>query len=290
MRVGALDRGAFVAVGGASAAATSAARCAWMRACGGSWLFRSRVGRLCSAAMAPPDDDERNKPKPPAPAHPHLNGNAHLNGNGQVNGTLDEDDEASASDDEPAEEAPLGPPPANIADLVAACVRFVATRYGVPLDGTQDTLSLVDHYVRDARAEVAQNDQALLLVQGAIGGYVGEVMRQAFRGEWYTEGDPNGWRLDMGTAFLTFNPIGMAREALTLEPAEGWHAHLELEAEDREELERRLAMLGEVDEEEYYAPTTRYEVLEIAIDVLRARMIERGLGDVRFTSEDYRRK
>jgi hypothetical protein len=227
----------------------------------------------------PPDEPKT----PPAETHTHLNGyanGAHSDDSGNLSAIADED----ATDD-----PPLAAPPANIVDLVAACVRFVATRYGVPLDGTQDTLSLVDQYVRDARAEVAQNDQALGLVQGAIGGYFGEVLRQTFRGHWFTEGDPSGWRLDMETVFLTFNPIGMAREALTIESADGWHAHLELEAEDRAEVERRLALLGDVEEDEYYAPTTRFEVVEIAVDVLRARMTERGLGDVRFTAEDYRR-
>lgn len=201
-----------------------------------------------------------------------------LNGKGHEGG---EDDE---------ERGPLPEPPPQIAELVAACVRFVSSRYRVQLDGTQDTLSLLDHYVRDARADIQVKPETLALVQGAVGAYLGEVMRHAFRGAWFAEGDVEGWRLDMTHVFLTFNPIGMAREALLLEPAENWHAHLDLEPEDKEELERRLAILGEVDEDEYYAPTTRYEVVEIAVDLLRGRMQERGLEDVTFGPDDYKRK
>jgi hypothetical protein len=187
-------------------------------------------------------------------------------------------------------EVELGPTPDRIKELIAACVRFVGARYGVVLDGTPDTLSLLDHYIAEARAEVATNPASADLVQGALGAYFGEVLRQAFLGEWYAEGPAEEWRIDMRTVFLSFNPIGMAREALLLDHAEGWHAHLEMEAEDRAEIEARLASLGDVDEEEYYAPTTRFEVVELATLALRARMVERGLGDVRFGPDDYRSK
>jgi hypothetical protein len=189
----------------------------------------------------------------------------------------------------PKDLPPLPEPPAAVADLVAACVRFVTTKYGVPLDGTPDTLSLLDHYVRDAREDVLKDDTRLSLVQGAVGAYFGEMLRRLYHGTWFATGDHDAWRLDFTTAYLSFNPIGMAREALLLESADGWHAHLELDAEDREELERRLTQLGPVDEDEYYAPTTRFEVVSIALDVARNNMIARGLGDVLFGPEDYKR-
>jgi hypothetical protein len=47
--------------------------------------------------------------------------------------------------------------------------------------------------------------------------------------------------------------------------------------------------LPQVDEEEYYAPTTRFDVVNIAYEALRARMQSAGLGDVRFGMEDYKR-
>jgi hypothetical protein len=187
----------------------------------------------------------------------------------------------------PAEE--VAPPPAIVAELAAACVRFVATRYGVMLDFEADTLSLVDQWLRDARVEIAVKPQTLDLVQGAAGAYLGEVVRRAFGGEWFAEGDQDGWRVDLSRVFLTFNPVGMVREALLLEPQEGWHAHLETDPAEREDLERRLEALPEVPEEEYFAPTSRFDVLHIAYEALRARLRESGLDDVRFGPGDYRR-
>jgi hypothetical protein len=182
------------------------------------------------------------------------------------------------------------PPPPAVAELAAACVRFVTSKYKVPLDFTADTLSLVDHYVRDARADIAAKPETIELLQASIGAYLGEVMRRAFGASWFCEGDHDGWRLDFKYVFLTFNPIGMAREALALGEAEGWHAHLETDPGERELLEERLATLGEIEEEEYYAPTTRFDIVEIAVDTLRAKMQAEGNGDVTFGADDYRDK
>jgi hypothetical protein len=80
----------------------------------------------------------------------------------------------------------------------------------------------------------------------------------------------------------------MVREALILETADGWNAHFELDPSERDSVERRLAALPIVDEEEYYAPSTRFDVVAILVDALRGAMDARGLSEVRFTSEDYR--
>ena len=179
------------------------------------------------------------------------------------------------------------PPPAPIAELVAACSRFVASKYQVALDGTPDTLSLVDQYVRDAREAVKERPETLELVAPAVGGYLGEIFRQSFGAEWRTEGGHDGWRLCFRHVYLAFNPIGMAREALTLTDAEGWHAHLELDPAEREAIEQRLAAMPEVDEEEYYLPSTRFDVISGVVEALRARAEATGTGDITFSAEDY---
>jgi hypothetical protein len=187
---------------------------------------------------------------------------------------------------------PLHPPPAAVAELAAACERFVLTKYGVKLDRKPETLSVLDQYVRDARAELAVTgrEEGLPLLQATIGAYLGEVVREAFASSWFAEGDHDAWRLDLVDVFLTFNPIGVAREALMLTDAEGWHAHLEIDEGERGAVEQRLAALPEVPDEEFYAPSTRFEVLEIAVDAIRARMEGSGVGDVTFGPEDYRSK
>ena len=189
------------------------------------------------------------------------------------------------------EDAPdvVGPPPAQVAELAAACARFVATRYGAALDFAPDTLSFVDHWLREARVDLVERPEAAEVVQASAGAYLGEVIRGAFGGHWVAEGHHSEWRLELERVYCAFNPIGMAREALLLEPAEGWHAHFELDPGEREAIDARLAALPQVDDEEFYAPTTRFDVVSIVFEALRDGMRARGLADVRFTPDDYER-
>lgn len=181
----------------------------------------------------------------------------------------------------------MPPPPPQVAELVAACMRFVATKYKVALDGTPDTLSLVDQYIREARAAYEERPESIDLVAPAVGAYLGEVMRDEFGAEWFAEGSHEAWRLYFNHVYLAFNPIGMAREAITMEQEDGWNAHLTLDPAERELIEERLAIMPEVDEDEYYLPTTRFDVITVVVETLRARAEHSGTGDVTFTSEDY---
>lgn len=178
-------------------------------------------------------------------------------------------------------------PPAQVAELAAACVRFVAARYKAALDFAPETLSFVDHWLREARADLKERPEAADLVSSAAGAYLGEVIRRAFGGSWRAEGDYAEWQLGLSTVYCAFNPLGMAREALLLDVADGWHAHFELDPGERDAIEARLAALPPASEDEYYAPSTRFDVVSILVDALRAGMRERGLDDVRFTAEDY---
>ncbi|HXX69564.1 MAG TPA: hypothetical protein VEK07_20435 [Polyangiaceae bacterium] len=190
--------------------------------------------------------------------------------------------------DDPEPET-LDPPPQVVADLSSACVRFVAARYGVTLDFSPDTLSLVDQWIRDASAERGGRAELTELVQAAAGAYLGEVIRRAFGGTWLTSaGEMADWKLCLSTVYCAFNPIGMAREAILLEEAEGWHTHFEVDPAERETVEQRLAALPEVRDDEFYAPSTRFDVVEILVEALRAAMDSRGLSRVRFTVDDYR--
>jgi hypothetical protein len=180
------------------------------------------------------------------------------------------------------------PPPPQVDELAAACVRFIAARYGTTLDYDPDTLSFVDQWVRDGRVEVMGKREAADLVSAAAGAYFGEVIRRFFGARWVAEGEHASWKLCLSNVYCAFNPIGVVREALLLEPAEGWHAHLELDPGEREAVEARLAALPQADDDEFYAPTTRFDVLCILVDALRASMRARGLGDVRFSPDDYK--
>jgi hypothetical protein len=180
------------------------------------------------------------------------------------------------------------PPPEAVVELAAACVRFVASRYGVPLDFTPETLPVVDQYVRDARAEVEAQPETLPLVAASVGAYVGEVMRRRFGAFWFAEGDHPGWRLYFSNVYLACNPLGMIVEALSPEAAEGWHAHFEVDPGDADVVAARLAAIPDVEEELFALPTTRLEALTIVHEALRAHMEAQNAGDVRFGPEDYR--
>jgi hypothetical protein len=189
--------------------------------------------------------------------------------------------------EEPEHVAPAPPPPPQVAELVAACMRFVASKYKVALDGTPDTLSLVDQYIRDAREAYAARPESIDLVAPAVGAYLGEVMRQDFDAEWFADGAHDSWRLYFHQVFLAFNPIGMAREAITMKEEGGWHAHLVLDPAERADIEERLAVMPDVDEEEYFLPTTKYDVITVVVETLRARAEAAGTGEVTFSREDY---
>jgi len=196
-----------------------------------------------------------------------------------------EDEAIDSLEDPPA--PPYEPPPPAAAELAAACVRYVASRYGATLDFSPDTLSFVDQWLRDARADLAARPEAALLVQGAAGAYLGEVIRRTFGGQWLVEDDQADWRLLLTSVYCAFNPIGMAREALLLDAADGWHAHFELDPAERDDAEARLAALPPVDDDEFYAPSTRFDVVSILFHALRAGMQSRGLAEVRFGRDDY---
>ena len=224
--------------------------------------------------MSPGDDEKPN--------------GTHLNGTVAEHDSEPDEDLATTQDREPL--PPLAAPaPAGVVELSASCARFVLAKYKVPLDGTSDTLSILDQYIRDARADLEIQPAGLPLLVATIGAYFGEVLRRAFDATWYAVGEHDAWRLDFHEVFLTFNPLGMAREALTLEETPGWHAHLEVDDAEKEAITARLAALPEVPDDEFYAPSTRFDVVELAVEALRARANAEGLADVRFTVEDYRK-
>ena len=228
------------------------------------------------APPAPPSDPPSNPPEPKG-----ASGAASSNGAGYHH------EPGPDPDPEETEHEELPPPPPPVAELCAACIRFVASKYKVALDGSPDTLSLVDQYVREAREAYKTRPESIDLVAPAVGAYLGEVMRQEFGGEWFTEGSHEAWRLYFHNVYLAFNPIGMAREAIMMTEDGGWHAHLQLDPAERETIEARLAVMPHLDEDEYYLPTTKFDVITVVVETLSAKAEASGTADVKFTRDDY---
>ena len=160
------------------------------------------------------------------------------------------------------------PPPSEVSDLAAACVRFVQGALDFTLDYSAETLPVLDHYlreqVRSAHAEATD------LVASAAGAYFGEVVRRRIAGaRWHCPaGDYASFRLEWEPFFLWLNPLGAAHEALAGTEVEGSNAHFQVLDEARSEVERSLAASGPVRGDDFYRLSVRLEALEQVADVL----------------------
>ena len=191
-----------------------------------------------------------------------------------------------------AAEPELEPAPGVVAELADACVRFVRTAVGVSLDFRPETLPLLDHYLATRRDELlaarAANPEAMGLVARAAAAYFGEVVRAHFPTSWHIPSDdPSEWELRFASVYLSVNSLAVVYDAISHGDEEGPIAYLELEDEDREAVAARLAELPPASEDEFFSLATRLEVLEIAVDVIKSRMMAAGLGEVAFSKEDY---
>jgi hypothetical protein len=188
----------------------------------------------------------------------------------------------------------VAPPPDKVRDLAEGCVRFVQRAVGVTLDYEPETLSILDHYVEQARQAAGGRPEAAAVVAHAAGAYFGEVVRRRHASWWRVEGDdPAGWRIELEPVYLSFSPVQLIADALyrgtgETEDESDVGEQLEIDDADREAVKGRLAELPEVSEEEFYAPSTRLEVLDIAVEAIRARRMADGdEGDAIFGPKDY---
>jgi len=180
-------------------------------------------------------------------------------------------------------------PPEPVPEYATACLEYVRRALGFELDFTAETLPVLDHYVTTVRETLTERPEIAGLVARAAGAYFGEVVRTVIPGFWRIP-SPNvhDFQLCARLAFLWVNPVGIAYDALYGgSDHDGPRSMLRCAPEDREFLERRLATLPPVPEDQYYLFTTRLEVLEVANEALHARLEEQGYGESELTDEDY---
>lgn len=180
-------------------------------------------------------------------------------------------------------------PPEQIVELGEATRDYVVRALGVELDYTPETLPLLDHYLREARANVRERPELAELVTRSAGAYFGEVVRRTMPCFWRLPSDDAGdWQLCCEDVYLAFNPVAFAWDAL-FESTDhaGPSSELVLDREDGEALERRLAALPPVSEDEYWLLATRFEVLEMAADQARQELKRAGLENVSYGPADY---
>jgi hypothetical protein len=180
----------------------------------------------------------------------------------------------------------------EIRELSASCEQHVRDAVGLELDGTIETLPILDHYVRLSRPAVKERPELLPLLARTVGAYFGQVVADHFGGFWSLTGpDASNWHVCLRSVYLAFNPIGMAHAALTWsleeELAPGPPAELRLSREDRAWVEQRLEALPPVREGDFFSLSTRVEGIEIAVHALGEHMAQAGTADVVFDDDDY---
>jgi hypothetical protein len=155
--------------------------------------------------------------------------------------------------------------PHQVSEYVRAAVDFVQRAVGMVLDGSDESLAVLDHYV----AQVPRDrPEIVVLVAPAVGAYFGEVVRRRFGGEWLLSGEPAAWRLSLEGGAVTFAPVGMAAAAVCRANVEGFDAELALGPTHRDDIEAALELAAPVTEEYFYSLTGRFETIQHVLDLL----------------------
>jgi hypothetical protein len=161
------------------------------------------------------------------------------------------------------------PIPDAIQPFYDAARRYVERAVGVTLDGSEESLAYVDHYIQSTAKAEAQKPEVLALVAPALGAYLGEVAIAKLGGRWNVEStDPAEWEVELEAAPLHFHPVGMAAEALRATEVEGYDASFGTREELMGPLLDALEGAPPVAEDYYYSLTGRLETLEHAADIL----------------------
>lgn len=168
--------------------------------------------------------------------------------------------------------------PVPIPEYAQTCARYVQAAVGTPLDFQPETLPLLDHYLRTARSEASSKPETMPLIAAVAGAYFGELLRSLFDCRWSaTDQDPDGWTIEFPNLPIRVLPVAIAREALSGQP-DSEPETIVIDGDDRDAVAERLDRLPPVRDEDYVAPSTRLEVIEIALEVLKARRSDQAQG------------
>ncbi len=178
--------------------------------------------------------------------------------------------------------------PQEIVDLTAACIMAVSRTLSFDLDFTQDTLPILDHYLSQIDPE---DEEARGIAAPMAGAYFGELIRRTVApSRWHTpEGEYERWRLECERVMLSFNPIGVALEAIVGQSVEGSGAHLDVPPASRDVAHTALALYEDARADDYFRLTLRFEAIEqlhIALDKARRAGGENGAVGP-YGDEDY---
>ena len=159
------------------------------------------------------------------------------------------------------------PVPIEVVDGAQTCVQYVQKNLGIALDYQTETLPVLDHYLREARAQGSPHTHAL--IASVAGCYLGELLRARHPLCWEPLAqDQLLWSLSAPS--ITIFPVAMAHVALVCPKAEKQWEVFRFAPPLRQALTRRLQALPVVSDDEYVAPSTRVEVVDMAFEWLEA--------------------
>lgn len=179
-------------------------------------------------------------------------------------------------------------PPGIVTEAAANAVRYILAATKVEPDFSFESLALVDHYIEQARVEVMERPEVLPLTAQTLGAYLGEIVRRRHACWWRIDRkDPGAWRLEFHQVYLAFYPVQVAYVCLTEEDDEAAFGGMEMPPLDMDHLAARLDAMPGVSEELFYVPTTRLEVLDIAVDALLAQRAMHPEAARPYSAADY---
>lgn len=158
--------------------------------------------------------------------------------------------------------------PPHVLELAQACVQYVQRATGFVLDFHEDTLPVLDHYLRSVETH---SESIRGLIAPSAGAYFGQVVRSVYPARWHTPGDDYAlWRLEFEPCFLHFSPVAFAHEAMLGKELVEGPASFGVQRDDLPALRAVLDLLGGISEEDYFKLSTRFEVLSTVVDRLVA--------------------
>ncbi|MEM9694023.1 MAG: hypothetical protein AAGA56_15860 [Myxococcota bacterium] len=179
-------------------------------------------------------------------------------------------------------------PPGIVTELAANAVRFMLATCKIEPDFSRESLAFADFYVKEARDAVKARPETLAVTVNALGAYLGEIARRIHKCWWRIDHkDYGSWRLEFEQVWLAFYPMQVAHVSLTLEDDSAGFSGFEMKAPDRDALLARLDNLPGVSEEAYFAPSTKIEILDIAVDALLAQRAQQPHEARPYVPVDY---
>ncbi len=163
-----------------------------------------------------------------------------------------------------------GAPPPEVLRMADQARTYIQKALEFDVDGTHDTLPVVDHYLSEVPTDEAEICD---LVATATGCYFGEILRERFGAAWTTASeDPAGWRLELTDCTLSFFPVAMAYQAIQHGQHEDrYDDGVYVEPEDQEGLRQALELSPPVAENIYYTLCNRFDTVEYIVELLMGR-------------------